>query len=439
MRRIILAVCVIMLLLLATACRRNQGMSEEELYQQTIDTVLDVLGVPNPLEPATTEPSPPPPAEPDAPAEPNAPAQPNAPEPSVPTMPGGAQNFESIDLGLSLTVREFTFRSSGVMSHITERITKDGLLQRTGMIVSDWETIDIDVRSFVIRDSPFAILYIKNDHTLWGSGSNSNGLLGDGTGVDRAEPIHILDNVAAAYFAGRAAYAIKTDGTLLTWGDGNFSPIVLANNIVHFDTVWCNMAGTRAIFQTSAGYVYQIENDGSTTQLLPMSVLAVSGAFYIDANNVLMRRNYRRDNMGRWHFVDEEEIATDAKKLFNFAPPIAGGIPNTFFITSDGTLWGMGDNANGQLGDGTRVPRPEPVQIAENVVYARPYSFIQGDGTLWEWNLNDPTPQHTHDNVVLLGEGGSILFQDGRLLYRITGGTVRENDDVRVPHTLTFE
>jgi hypothetical protein len=67
---------------------------------------------------------------------------------------------------------------------------------------------------------------------------------------------------------------------------------------------------------------------------------------------------------------------------------IAAGTFHSLFIKSDGSLWGMGLNGGGELGDGTFTERKVPVQIlASNVVAAAAgyyYSlFVKSDGSLW--------------------------------------------------------
>src|SRR5690606_33575957 len=59
----------------------------------------------------------------------------------------------------------------------------------------------------------------------------------------------------------------------------------------------------------------------------------------------------------------------------------------SMFLKTDGTLWAMGDNSLGQLGDGTTVARAEPINVAYDVVSAslgNNFSlFLKRDGTLW--------------------------------------------------------
>jgi alpha-tubulin suppressor-like RCC1 family protein len=65
---------------------------------------------------------------------------------------------------------------------------------------------------------------IKTDGTLWLWGSNNNGQLGDGTTTNRSSPVQTVaagTNWKAVANGGYLCMAIKTDGTLWTWGQGS--------------------------------------------------------------------------------------------------------------------------------------------------------------------------------------------------------------------------
>src|ERR1700743_2671992 len=70
----------------------------------------------------------------------------------------------------------------------------------------------------------------------------------------------------------------------------------------------------------------------------------------------------------------------------------AGGFRHSLFLKADGSLWAMGNNQFGQLGDGTYNPtnRPELI-VASNVVTIAAggfYSlFVKSDGSLWGMGL----------------------------------------------------
>ncbi len=67
---------------------------------------------------------------------------------------------------------------------------------------------------------------LKNDGTLWSWGSNNIGQLGDGTGVDRSAPVQVsalsgMTSVATGP-GGFHTIALKSDGTAWTWGENTF-------------------------------------------------------------------------------------------------------------------------------------------------------------------------------------------------------------------------
>lgn len=116
---------------------------------------------------------------------------------------------------------------------------------------------------------------------------------------------------------------------------------------------------------------------------------------------------------------------------------IATGYIHTLYIKRDGSLWGMGNNAYGQLGQAKELNHTfSPVQIAgSNViaVAAAHYQsyFIKSDGSLWAMGLNDwgqigdctiDWPYHpkqiVSNNVVAVTAGYSgamFLKKDGSL------------------------
>jgi len=82
--------------------------------------------------------------------------------------------------------------------------------------LTNWENIECN------KETSFAI---KTDGTLWSWGFDDSGVLGQNTnGQSRSSPVQIgslttWDNVFPAY--GNFAFAIKTDGTLWAWGNGD--------------------------------------------------------------------------------------------------------------------------------------------------------------------------------------------------------------------------
>ena len=74
----------------------------------------------------------------------------------------------------------------------------------------------------------YHIAAIKTDGTLWLWGQNSFGRLGDNTVVNKSSPVQTISAGTNWKQVSSGAYhtaAIKTDGTLWTWGYNNFGTL----------------------------------------------------------------------------------------------------------------------------------------------------------------------------------------------------------------------
>lgn len=73
----------------------------------------------------------------------------------------------------------------------------------------------------------------------------------------------------------------------------------------------------------------------------------------------------------------------------------AAGWRHSIFLKSDGTVWTLGDNEFGQLGDGSYTSRTEPVPVAgltnvTSVAAGDSFSLaLRSDGSVWAWGVND--------------------------------------------------
>ncbi|MSQ23289.1 MAG: hypothetical protein EXR58_01870 [Chloroflexi bacterium] len=76
----------------------------------------------------------------------------------------------------------------------------------------------------------------------------------------------------------------------------------------------------------------------------------------------------------------------------------AGGIgPRSFSLAvkRDGSVWGWGNNSLGQLGNGSTVDQPSPVQVPDlagvvTISAGGHHSLaLKSDGTVWAWGYND--------------------------------------------------
>lgn len=123
--------------------------------------------------------------------------------------------------------------------------------------------------------------------------------------------------------------------------------------------------------------------------------------------------------------------------------------PYGAILKTDGTLWMMGDNTSGQLGDGTTLKSDEWIKImdgvADVVTSGGTTTALKTDGTLWTWGKNkfgilgngttsqSLIPVKILDNVVAMDQGTAVkcdgtLWRWGGNFYGQLGNGYRGNE-----------
>ena len=184
---------------------------------------------------------------------------------------------------------------------------------------------------------------IKTDGTLWMWGNNYNGLLGDNTTIGKSSPIQTItfgtnwQNVSCgSYYTA----AIKTDGTLWTWGH-NTAGNLGDNTTIHRSSPVQVLGSSNnwRMVSCSNGHTAAIKNDG-TLWLWGGNTYGQLG------DNTAITRSSPVQTVSRgtnWNSVACGRLYTAA-------------------IKTDGTLWTWGYNTYGSLGDNTTTHRSSPVQ-----------------------------------------------------------------------------
>ncbi len=180
-------------------------------------------------------------------------------------------------------------------------------------------------------------LALKSDGTVWSWGHNSNGQLGDGTTTDRGAPVAVaggLTGVVAIAAGYHHSIAVKSDGTVRAWGINQYGNL----------------------------------GDGTTTQRnSPVTVTGLTGITSAGARTEL-----------------------------------------SFFLKNDGTVWGCGQAWNGSyIGDSNILQsRTTAVQLGlSNIVMIeignRINMALESNGSLWVWGA-DYSLGYLGDNATLL-------------------------------------
>jgi alpha-tubulin suppressor-like RCC1 family protein len=217
---------------------------------------------------------------------------------------------------------------------------------------------------------------IKTDGTLWSWGNNNAGQLGDNTTILKSSPVQTIaggTNWKQCSVGNSNTTAIKTDGTLWTWGLNSGGQLG-DNTIVSKSSPIQTIAGGTNWKQVSSGfnYVAAVKTDGTLWSW------GVGGNGNLGDNTAISKSSPVQTVAG----------GTNWKS-------VACGQAHTTAVKTDGTLWSWGGNTRGQLGDLTIIPKSSPIQTIaggtnwKQVAVCNKYTAaIKTDGTLWCWGDN---------------------------------------------------
>lgn len=186
-------------------------------------------------------------------------------------------------------------------------------------------------------------VFLRSDGTVWTSGGNTYGQLGDGTTTSRTIPAPVLVAPGGLPFGGVTAIAASEQTTLLLKSDG---------------TVWT----------MGANFSGQLGDGTTLTRTTPVQVRA-----------------------------------SPAGPPFTGVAGIQAGSSFSLLLKSDGSVWAMGSNSSGNLGNGTAQNSSIPVQVLDapsgspfagaaaiRTVYNHSL-LLRNDGSAWAWGNNSNT------------------------------------------------
>jgi alpha-tubulin suppressor-like RCC1 family protein len=280
---------------------------------------------------------------------------------------------------------------------------------------------------------------IKTDGTLWIWGSNNYGQLGTNDTINRSTPVTTFaggTNWKQVSSANIHTAAIKTDGTLWTWGRNVFGQLGI-NNAVNRTTPVTTFAGGTNWKQVSCGFDHTaaIKTDGT------LWIWGRGDSGRLGDNNATTQKNTPVTTFAggtNWKQVSTggdftAAIKTDGtlwvwgggspgqlgnNSIANKVTPVttfAGGnnwkqviasSVHTAAIKTDGTLWSWGQGSNGKLGTNDTIDRSTPVTTFAGGTNWKQVSSggnstaaIKTDGTLWSWGLGTSGQHGTNDII----------------------------------------
>lgn len=209
---------------------------------------------------------------------------------------------------------------------------------------------------------------------VWGQ--NGYGRLGDNTIVNKSSPVQTIAYGAnwKQVFVGQFhSAALKTDGTLWTWGYNGYG----------------NLGDNTRTFRSSP--VQTIAGGTNWKQVSSQR----TGSSGIKIDGTLWCWGYNSHGQLGDNTITHRSSPVQTVAFGTNWTQVSSGAFNTAGIKSDGTLWLWGKNDNGQLGDNTITKRSSPVQtIAFGTNWKQiscgyqATAAVKTDGTLWVWGQN---------------------------------------------------
>src|SRR4030067_2868229 len=275
-----------------------------------------------------------------------------------------------------------------------------------------------------VSGGTFHTIILRKDGTVWAWGGNNAGQLGDGTTIDSPVPVQVsgLANVVAIDGGISHSIALKNDGTVWTWGLNNFGQLGDGTQID--STVPVQVSGLTGMVGIAGGRHHSIalKNDGTVWtwgrnkegqlgngtsldyDLFPVSVRGIRHIVAVAVGNFHSLSVSNDGTVWAWGKNNNGELGdgtiidrttpVHVSGLLNVEAAIAGGSLHTLALKGDGTVWAWGWMNAGQLGDGTSIDSPVPLQVNGlangAAIAAGVYHSIalMSDGTVWTWGSN---------------------------------------------------
>jgi alpha-tubulin suppressor-like RCC1 family protein len=324
-----------------------------------------------------------------------------------------------------------------------------------------------DIENYFVSEYWLIDQYIGDELWTWGSGGN--GRLGDRFLTNRSTPVTTFaggTDWKQVSSGGSYTAAIKTDGTLWTWGLGNNGRLG-TNDTTQRSTPVTTFAGGTNWKQISLGYSHAaaIKTDGTlwtwgsnsrgqlgtndtTQRSTPVTTFSggtdwkqvSSGQDHtaaIKTDGTLWTWGY--GNLGR---LGNAQITDRSTPVTTFAggtnwKQVSSSSQHTAAIKTDGTLWTWGSGGNGRLGNANTTNRSTPVTTFAGGTNWKQVSFgnfhaaaIKTDGTLWTWGAgsfgrlgtNDLTTRSTPVTTFAGGTNWKQVSSGGYYIAAVTTG-----------------
>lgn len=240
-------------------------------------------------------------------------------------------------------------------------------------------------------------LAVRSDGSVWAWGDNSEGEIGDGSTTRRLHPVPVTDAsgnplVGAAAVSGgwRYSLALKADGTVRAWGYALMGRLG-NNNTGSAVRSWRNPVTVLQVGGTPLAGVTQI--DAGEDHAI---ALKSDGTTWIWGSGQAGRLgDGQRNSMA---YVAQRLNDSSGAAIGN-GVQVSAGSDHSLLVRADGTVYAWGLNTYGQLGDGSTTERDWATLVKDasgstltgvtRALAGEHFTvFLRSDGTVWSVGRN---------------------------------------------------
>lgn len=292
------------------------------------------------------------------------------------------------------------------------------------MIVGGHKFQSIDTTKYVL-DKGTTFIGLNTEGRPYAWGSNLTGLLGDNTTIPKSTPVLVLGNhvFEKVRVGGLSAFAIKDNGNLFAWGantDGQLgdntivqknTPVAIAAAI-KFREIYPGSSSVMAVSNTNEIYMWGANTDGQlgdgtvvakrtpTRILNGVNIVSVAftgfSAFAVtDSGDLYSWGSNQSGVLGLGDTVSRSTPTLVAMPVgVKVRRVITGfGLNIAHIVAEDGTVYGVGANLFGSLGDGSFIDKSTPSLVVggnkfKKLVTGTVTMGITENGDLYSWGTN---------------------------------------------------